>query len=143
MKNLWIYLCSYARRANPFWQERRYAGALKLIGHTARELEQAKVSAKLHREETLKLRADIKAIADTASRVRYEHRGGKLDTYRIVLDIAPHEFNYGALSHEGRDVFAERIGWRIASEIRHARFVRPGDAEVRPLPYIRDTENYK
>lgn len=128
MKKLWIYLCSYARRANPFWQERRYAETLDLLGKTARKLTVAESNAKLASDENAKLRADIKAIANTASRVRYERGGGKLDTYRIVLDIAPHEFNYGALSHEGRDVFAESIGWRIASEIRHARFVRPGDA---------------
>lgn len=143
MKKLWIYLCSYARRANPFWQERRYAETLDLLGETAREVEQAKVNAKLHREETLKLRADIAAIAETATRVRYQRGGGALETYRIVLDIAPYEFNYGALSHEGRDVFAERIGWRIASEIRHARFVRPGDEDRRPSPFMPDMENYK
>ncbi len=132
--NLWTRWRSYARRANPFFQERRYAKTVATLGEVARQLTLAETNAKLAREETARLRADICAIAETASRVRYERGVGRSETYRIVLDISPEQFNYGALSYYGRDVFASHIGQRIAAELRHARFVRPSDAPPFKMP---------
>lgn len=129
MKKLWIYLCYYARRANPRWQERRYSGALKIIEESGAALAKAvneRDSAQRQRDSLRQENAEIrKLLGELTDRFvdrKYRHDRDN-GFYMLTLTIRP-DMVGGISGYDGMRYIAQSVAMNVEAEIATSKFIR-------------------